>query len=70
MRCYKLFAAFELRSNYPVCFKIVPGNTPNSKMLVEMCEQAKKVVGKANIEIVMFDKGFYSAKEFNKIKKI
>jgi hypothetical protein len=68
VRCYKLFAAFELKSNYPVCFKIVPGNTSDSKMLVEMCDGAKKVVGKKNIEIVMFDKGFYSAKEFNKIK--
>jgi transposase len=68
VRCYKLFAAFELKSNYPVCFKIAPGNTSDSKMLVEMCDGAKKVVGKKNIEIVMFDKGFYSAKELNKIK--
>ena len=69
VRCYKLFAAFELTSNYPVCFKIVPGNTADSKMLVEMCNRAKGVAGKENIEIVMFDKGFYSAKEFNKIRK-
>ncbi|MCK4398661.1 MAG: transposase [Methanophagales archaeon] len=68
VRCYKLFAAFEVKSNYPVCFKIVPGNTSDSKMLVEMCDKAKKVVGKENIEIVMFDKGFYDAKSFNNIK--
>jgi len=68
VRCYKLYAAFELKSNYPVCFKIEPGNTSDSKMLVEMCERAKRVVGKENIEIVMFDKGFYNAKSFNKIK--
>ena len=63
-----MFAAFELKSNYPLCFKIAPGNTSDSKMLVEMCEEAKNVVGKKNIEIVMFDKGFYNAKSFNKIK--
>jgi transposase len=68
VRCYKLFAAFELKSNYPICFKIAPGNNSDSKMLVEMCDGAKKVVGKKNIEIVMFDKGFYDAKSFNKIK--
>jgi hypothetical protein len=33
VRCYKLFAAFKLRSNCPVCFKIKPGNTSDSKML-------------------------------------
>ncbi len=68
VRCYKLYAAFELRSNFPVCFKIEPGNTSDSKMLVEMCGMAKKVVGNENIEIVMFDKGFYDAKSFDKIK--
>jgi len=68
VRCYKLYAAFELKSNFPVCFKIEPGNTSDSTMLVEMCERAKKVVGKENIEIVMFDKGFYDAKSFKKIK--
>ena len=66
VRCYKLYAAFELKST--VCFKIEPGNTSDSTMLVEMCERAKKVVGKENIEIVLFDKGFYDAKSFNKIK--
>jgi hypothetical protein len=34
-----------------------------------MCNLVKKVVGKENVEIVMFDRGFYSAEEFNKIKK-
>jgi transposase len=50
-------AASELKSNYPICFKIVPGNTSDSQMFIEMCEEAKKVVGKKNIEIVMFNKG-------------
>jgi len=66
---YKLFAACELESKDVVYVHLAPGNSADSKHLLQAADAVKKLASPRRVELIMFDKGFYKQASFNELNQ-
>ncbi len=66
---YKLFAACDLESKDVLYLHLAPGNSADSKHLLQAAEGVRKLVAPKRVELIMFDKGFYKQASFNQLNQ-
>ncbi len=66
---YKLFAACDLDSKDVLYLHLAPGNSADSKHLLQAAEGVRKLAAPKRVEMIMFDKGFYKQASFNELNQ-
>ncbi len=64
---YKLFAACDLERKDVLYLNLAPGNSADSKHLLQAAEGVKKLAAPRRVELIMFDTGFYKQASFNEL---
>jgi len=65
----KLFAACELERKDVVYVHLAPGNSADSKHLLQAAEEVRKLASPKRVDLIMFDKGFYKQASFNELNQ-
>ena len=63
-RAYKLFAACDLESKDVLYLHLEPGNTADSRQLLQVAQAVQHLVSPTPVEWILFDRGFYKQASF------